>query len=134
MARGFVIKMFKTLYEPTDEQRRTVTAMASCGVPQQAIASVLQIDPKTLRKHFSSELETAAAKANAKVASTLFAKATSPAMSTPSVTAAIFWLKCRANWRTTAPAEDKEKLGKKEIQRAFAATSERGTDWERLLN
>ncbi len=56
MAKGFLIKMFKTLYEPTDEQRRTVTAMASCGVSQQAIASVLQIDPKTLRKHFSGEL------------------------------------------------------------------------------
>jgi hypothetical protein len=112
--------MFKTLYQPTDEQRRTVTAMASCGIPQQAIASVLQIDPKTLRKHFFAELETAAARANAKVASTLFAKATSPAMST--------------NWRTSDIAEDKEKLGKKEIQRAFAATSERGTDWERLLN
>ncbi len=45
------------LFEPTAEQRRTVRAMVGCGVQQDDIAPFLDVDPKTLRKHFRRELD-----------------------------------------------------------------------------
>ncbi len=82
-------------FEPTDEQRRTVRAMAGFGVPHEDIATLLEIDAKTLRKHFRRELDRGSIEATAKVAQTLFAMATSG----QNVAAAIFWMKARAGWR-----------------------------------
>ena len=73
--------------------------MAGYGVPEHAISRVLAIDPKTLRKHYRDELDTGQVKATAKVAESLFRKATSDG--SQSVTAAIFWLKTRGGWRET---------------------------------
>jgi len=81
-------------FKVTAEGRRTVEALASFGVPEKSIAIVLGCDEKTLRKHFPEELATAHIKANAKVAETLFKKATNG-----DTTAMIFWLKCRAHWK-----------------------------------
>ena len=72
--------------------------MAAYGVPQVDIGLVIGCDPKTLRLHFQSELEIAAVEANAKVAQSLFKRATE-GNGKDSVTACIFWLKCRAGWR-----------------------------------
>ncbi len=79
--------------------RRQVEAMAGYGVPEHAISRVLAIDPKTLRKHYRDELDTGQVKATAKVAESLFRKATTDG--SQSVTAAIFWLKTRGGWRET---------------------------------
>jgi hypothetical protein len=113
---------------PTDGQRAQVKAMAAYGVPQDDIAKVVGCSTHTLRKHFWSELEVAAIEANAKVAQSLFRKAVE-GNGKEAVTAAIFWLKCRAGWRdmTVEP-------GKKEQAEAVAMTAERGTDWDQLLN
>jgi hypothetical protein len=67
---------------------------------QSSIASVIGIDPKTLRKHYRDELDHGHVKANAKVAENLFRKATGEGRE--AVTAAIFWLKARAGWKETA--------------------------------
>jgi len=83
------------LLEPTQEQRRTVRAMAGFGVPHEGIAILLEIDPKTLRKHFQSELDRGSVEATAKVAQSLFQMATQG----KNVAAAIFWMKARAGWR-----------------------------------
>jgi hypothetical protein len=80
--------------EPTDEQRRLVRALAGFGVPQDDIAKHLDIDPKTLRKHFRSDLDRGALEANAKVAQSLFQMATQG----QNVAAAIFWMKVRGGW------------------------------------
>ncbi len=64
------------LFEPTEEQRRTVRAMAGFGVPHEGIATLLEIDPKTLRRHFRRELDRGAVEATAKVAQSLFTMAT----------------------------------------------------------
>jgi len=80
---------------PTDDQRRTVKAMAGFGVTQDDIACHLNIDPKTLRLHFRSELDNGTIEANAKVAQSLFQMATQG----KNVAAAIFWMKARAGWR-----------------------------------
>lgn len=88
-------------YQPAEKDVRLVEAMASCGMPQDAIARVLDIDPKTLRKHFRKEIDSSADRANAQVGATLFRLATSGEC--PAAT--IFWLKARAKWREVARLE-----------------------------
>ena len=83
------------MFQPTDEQRRTVRALSGYGVPQEGIAIHIGIDAKTLRKHFRSELDRGSVEATAKVAQSLFHLATID----KNVTAAIFWMKARAGWR-----------------------------------
>ena len=82
-------------YHPTEEQRRTVRAMAGYGVPHEGIATLLEIDPKTLRRHYRKELDRGSVEATAKVAQSLFQMATVD----KNVAAAIFWMKARAGWR-----------------------------------
>jgi hypothetical protein len=84
-----------TMFNPTDEQRKTVRAMSGFGVPHDDIATLLEIDPKTLRKHFRRELDRGSIEATAKVAQSLFNMATME----KNVAAAIFWMKARAGWR-----------------------------------
>lgn len=88
---------------PEPSQRRQVEAMAGYGVPEANIARVLGIDPKTLRKHYREELDTGHIFANARVAESLFRKATGDGRQ--AVTAAIFWLKTRAGWKETSVQE-----------------------------
>ncbi len=118
----------RTPFAPTDKDRATVKSMSAFGVPTDDIAKVLSISPKTLRKYFWQELELGYIEANAKVAQSLFRKATGD--TNQSVQAAIFWLKARAGWRDKSPDEI---VGKKEQADITARTAERGTDWERLL-
>lgn len=82
-------------FSPTDEQRRTVRAMSGFGIPQADIATLLEIDDKTLRKYFRREIDRGSIEATAKVAQTLFQMATSG----QNTAAAIFWMKARAGWR-----------------------------------
>ncbi len=82
-------------FEPTQEQRRLARAMAGLGLPQEQIALLLEIDPKTLRKHFRDDLDRGMAEANVKIAQSLFNMATTG----NNVAAAIFWMKARAGWR-----------------------------------
>ena len=78
--------------------------MAAYGVPELNIARVVGIDAKTLRKHYREELDTGQTKATAKVAESLYRKATTDGHQ--SVTAAIFWLKTRGGWRETPQAHE----------------------------
>ena len=82
-------------FEATEEQRRTVRAMSGYGVPHDDIATMLRVDPKTLRKHLRDELDRGSIEATAKVGQSLFRMATEGG----SVAAAIFWMKARAGWR-----------------------------------
>lgn len=84
----------KPPHEPTKTTRDTVTLHAMVGTPQEDIARVLGIDPKTLRKHYRDELDLALAKANATIGGSLFQKAKNGDTS-----AQIFWLKTRAGFR-----------------------------------
>lgn len=86
--------MGRPSFKPTDAQRRMVRSLAAYGAKQDLIAAVLEQSSRTLRKHFRSELDRAAVEANAQVAQRLFKEAVDG-----NITAAIFWLKCRANWR-----------------------------------
>jgi hypothetical protein len=92
--------MGRRRHEPDPAQCRQVEAMAGYGVPEADIACVLEIDPKTLRRHYRRELDKGHIKASAKVAENLYRMATGEGRE--AVTAAIFWLKTRASWKETS--------------------------------
>ena len=89
--------MGRRAHTPDPVSRRQVEAMSAYGVPEADIATVIGIDPKTLRRHYRQELDTGHIKANSKVAENLFRKATGDGRE--AVIAAIFWLKTRAGWK-----------------------------------
>lgn len=95
-----------SLHEPTPEQRHIVQLHATIGTPQEDIAKVIGIDPKTLRLHYRDELDLASAKANAVVGGALFNKAKAG-----DTTAMIFWMKTRAGWKETHAVEHAGKDG-----------------------
>jgi hypothetical protein len=96
--------MGRRAFNPTDEDRLKVSRMAALGTPQQHIAIVFGISPKTLRKHFRKELSEAAIEANFKVADTLYTMATSGKH--PGVS--IFWARTRNGFKASAPSETVE--------------------------
>jgi hypothetical protein len=90
-------------FEPREEQRRMVKALAGYGVKQRQIASLVGLgSPSTLRKHFHEELALGPVEAKANVMRTLFKMASSGR--NPSMT--IFWLKTRARWSETGNQDE----------------------------
>ena len=97
--------MGRRAHRPDPAGRRQVEAMAGYGIPEADIATVLEIDPKTLRKHYRKELDKGHIKSTAKVAENLYRKATGDGRE--AVIAAIFWLKTRAGWKETVVQENR---------------------------
>jgi hypothetical protein len=85
-----------------------VEAMAGYGVAPADIAQVLGIEVETLKADYASQLDGGHIKANARVAESLYRKATGEGRE--AVTAAIFWLKTRARWKETSVHEVEGKL------------------------
>ena len=90
----------KPPHEPTKQTRELVSLHATMGTRQEVIADLLDLDPKTLRKHYRKELDQSVAKANATIGGALFNKAKGGDTS-----AMIFWMKTRAQWKETAAHE-----------------------------
>ena len=86
-------KRGRPAHKPTDHQRKQAEALAGYGIPHLQIATLLDIDRKTLEKHYQRELDVGSIKATAKVAETLYQQAI-----TGNTAAAIFWMKARAGW------------------------------------
>jgi hypothetical protein len=82
-------------FKPTEEQRRIVKTMAALGTRHEDIAMVLEMTPKTLRKHFRHELTRGSIEANLKVGQTLFSMATSGR----NIAATIYWERTRGRPR-----------------------------------
>lgn len=80
-----------------------VETLAGYGLSAAEIALVLDVDLEALKTGYSRELESAAIKANVRVAESLFRKATGEGRE--SVVAAIFWLKTRARWKEVSVHE-----------------------------
>ena len=115
---------------PSDEQRRTVEAMVSYGIPQADIARVVGINDDTLRKHFREEIDTGVARANTRVAQYLFEQATGQrGDSGAAVTAAIFWAKTRMRWKETLVNEHAGRIETHE-----RSAEERAADARRLMD
>src|SRR5437868_2393408 len=81
--------------------REKVRHLAGVGVRQDDIARIIGCAPKTLRKRCRDDLDRGVAEANAVVSGSLFAAAKGG-----NVTAQIFWLKTRAQWRENAARSD----------------------------
>ena len=81
--------------------REKVRHLAGFGVRQDDIAKMIGCAPKTLRKRCREDLDRGVAEANAVVSGSLFAAAKGG-----NVTAQIFWLKTRAQWRERAVPAD----------------------------
>jgi hypothetical protein len=88
---------------PTPASRSLVQIHATVGTRQELIADLLDIDPKTLRKHYRTELDHSKARANAEIGGALFKKAR--AGDTASM---IFWMKTQAGWKETTVIEGKD--------------------------
>jgi hypothetical protein len=86
-------KLTKPPHEPNDKAKAAVEQMSAVGIPQEDIAMVLDIDPKTLRKHYRKELDQAAIKANSAIGGALYNKAKAG-----DTTAMIWWTKTRMQW------------------------------------
>jgi hypothetical protein len=108
-------------FEPTDAERKQVEAMSGYGLPIEQIAILIRdgIDADTLRKHFSTELQSGKAKANAQVGKTLFQK-----VMAGDTTAAIWWSKTQMRWSETQKHEVSGQNGGP-IQIVAATTDER---------
>ena len=81
-------------YIKTDEDSKTVEALAIAGCKQSLIADIVKVSEPTLRKNFRKELDTSKARANAVISQALFKKAKDG-----NVVAQIFWLKTQAGWK-----------------------------------
>jgi len=75
------------------------------GVPVQAQADFFGVSLACFKREFEQELKMARVLPNARVAFSLFQKATSHKMSSAAVNAAIFWLKTQAGWKETNVSE-----------------------------
>jgi hypothetical protein len=119
-------------YEPTVEQRRTVQVLYPIGIPQEQIALLLEIDPKTLRKHFRDDLDRGMAEANVKIAQSLFNMATVG----NNVAAAIFWMKARAGWREkheiTVSANPLEQVSDAELEQMITVLRDQIAEQEAI--
>jgi hypothetical protein len=105
---------------PTDKTRQLVKALTAYGIKQDDILRLVGVRTRdTLEKHYRDELDQGIAEANAKVAQNLFRIATSSEKG--AVPAAIFWLKCRARWRSS---EVDEMLTELELLRTKLAEAE----------
>jgi hypothetical protein len=83
-------------FKPTDDQRKFTRLLAAYGVPQDEIATMIGISPKTLRKHFKAELNLGSIEAKRAVLTRLYEMATSGKC----VSATIFWAKTRCGFST----------------------------------
>ena len=103
--------MARSPHKPTEQSIAEVTALKSFGVPLDEIAVYLEIDRKTLSKHYSQQIKTAQLKANANVAKFLFSAASGKSIKDGAshadcIRAAMFWAKTRMGWRENESVED----------------------------
>lgn len=82
-------------FEPTDEERKQVEAMAGYGVGESHIAALIRggIGLSTLRERFKEDLERGRAKAHAGIGKTLYQKAMAG-----DVASLIWWTKTQMRW------------------------------------
>lgn len=95
-------------FEPTENERKQVQAFSGYGLPLDHIAALIRdgISVDTLTTHFSVELISGKAKANAGVGRTLHQRAMAG-----DTTAAIWWSKTQMRWRETQHVEHTGKDG-----------------------
>jgi hypothetical protein len=86
--------MARKAFAVDEAVRERVRYLAGVGVRQDDIARIIGCAAKTMRKRLREELDRGVAEANATISGSLFAAAKAG-----NITAQIFWLKTRAQWR-----------------------------------
>lgn len=116
-------------FTPSFKQREIVKLMTAVNFSQAQICeriinpmTGMPIDEKTLRLHFREELDTSLEFATTSVMQALFKQATGDGKG--AVTAAIFWLKCKAGWKETVSVE--HTLGTQRTLNDFYADTDSG--------
>jgi hypothetical protein len=104
-----------------------VEVLAGHGIQQGEIAKVVGVSAPTLRQHYRVELDSGAAKVEAKLIGNLLRLA--GGSDGTALRAIMFSLRCRFGWREESP----ESLGKKEERIQRAHTGHAGTRWEDLV-
>ena len=87
-------------HKPTPETRKLVESMCASGISHEQMALVIEIDPKTLRKHYRKELDTSKAKALAQVAGKLYQNCMAGDRAS-----IFFYLKTQGQWSETHKIE-----------------------------
>lgn len=111
-------------FEPTDEQRSQVQALATFGVTHDLIAEYIGITRPTLVAHFQPELDKAKIAKEVKVRQFLFEGATGEAIEkhgasySDCVRSAMFWAKTQMGWRENKEEETKREPIEIKITRA----------------
>jgi hypothetical protein len=100
MAKKPTKRVTKPSHKPTDETKKLVRQWTGLGFQQERVARKLDIDPKTLRKHYRDELDLGADEANAIMGAALFNKAKNG-----DTAALIFWAKTRMGWKEKSEIE-----------------------------
>src|SRR5580692_11795710 len=90
----------------TPETLQKVRNWAMVGVTHENIATLIGIAPKTLLKHYRTELDVGKATANATVCAHLFDLARKGNLG-----AICFWLKTQAGWRETSLVQTQQLNG-----------------------
>jgi len=85
------------VYEPTEEDRAQVTAMAAAGLSNENIAHLLGMDKDTLVEHYAYELANGNGLATGKICGRLFRIATEQ-VGREAVDAGKYWLANKAGW------------------------------------
>lgn len=95
--------MGRKKWEPTDEQRAQIRALAQHGIPQEEIAAFVGCDPKTLRRRCKAELaESAKGKVKLKMHAYQRAFKSDIVM--------MFYLKTQCGWRENMQTADADTL------------------------
>lgn len=119
--------MARPPFEPTPEQRKTVSIAAGGGMSHEQIAIGLGIDRKTLEKYFEAELSTVAYQRRLEVLDAMHHAAMKGNVSAQKAYLAL-------EPAIAAPPAPKEpQLGKKEKAQADAKTAAVGSEWHDLL-
>ena len=114
------------MHKPDDKNRQIVETMSGYGVPEADIAKTLGLALQTFKKYYEQQIRDGRVNANSKVAQSLFEKAMGNGSS--SVTACIFWLKCRAGW-VEPRVWDHGPSKKEQLQKAAEKAGDVGTPW-----
>lgn len=128
--------MSRPEFKPTDELREKVSIWRAGGMSKDDIALALDIDVKTLTKHFSHELDVVSARKKADVLESQFRAARRGNVAAQRAFLASAGLAPTAAPRTAPKAEATPKeaaLGKKETRARNAKIASEGTSWDELV-
>jgi hypothetical protein len=106
-------------FQPTSNHRRLARFLAAKGIPQDRIALIIGISPKTLRKHLRRELTLGSIEANLAVLQALHKMACSGKRK--HLAAAIFWAKSRCGFQADYSPHNQLYLYRREKPLALTA-------------